>query len=62
MTSLKIQVRGIFNTAGELVRILYPTGNGSTFYDVELSKDASIDEFFLEMCPPLQKSNETKEI
>jgi len=53
MTSRKITVRGIFNEGGELIRFLYQNGGGkSHFMDCEPSKDASIDEFFMEMMPP----------
>jgi hypothetical protein len=53
MTSRKITVRGIFNESGELVRFLYQNGGGKSYFmDCEPSKDASIDEFFMEMMPP----------
>jgi hypothetical protein len=55
MTSRKITVRGIFNEAGELIRILHQNGGGKYYFmDVEPSKDGSIDEFFMEMMPPQQ--------
>lgn len=53
MTSRKITVRGIFNESGELVRFLYQNGGGKSYFmDCEPSKDASIDEFFMELIPP----------
>jgi len=53
MTSRKITVRGIFDKSGELVRILYQNGGGKSYFmDCEPSKDASIDEFFMELMPP----------
>ena len=52
MTSRKITVRGIFNEAGELIRFLYQNGGGKSYFmDCEPSKDSSIDDFFMELCP-----------
>jgi hypothetical protein len=53
MTTRKITVRGIFDKSGELIRILHTNGGGKTYFmDVEPSKDASIDEFCMELMPP----------
>ena len=53
MTSRKLTVRGIFNDAGELIRILHQNGGGKSYFmDCEPSKDSSIDEFFMELMPP----------
>jgi len=55
VTSRKITVRGIFDNSGELIRILHQNGGGKFYFmDVEPSKDASIDEFCMELMPPLQ--------
>ena len=54
MTSRRITVRGIFDDSGELIRFLYQNGGGKyCFMDCEPSKDASIDEFCMELMPPV---------
>jgi hypothetical protein len=58
MTSHKLTVRGIFNEAGELVRILHQNGGGKSYFmDVEPSNDASIDDFFMDLVPPATDIN-----
>jgi hypothetical protein len=53
MTTRTVLVRGIFNSQGELIRILYRNGGGKYYFmDCEPSDDKSIDEFLLEICPP----------
>jgi hypothetical protein len=54
VTSRKITVRAIFNAAGEPIRFLYQNGGGKSYFmDCEPSKDSSIDEFFMELMPPI---------
>jgi hypothetical protein len=58
MTSRKITIRGIFNADGDLVRFLFQNGGGKSYFmDCEPSKDSSIDEFFMEMMPPVDKAS-----
>jgi hypothetical protein len=53
VTTRKITVRGIFDKSGDLIRILVQNGGGKTYFmDCEPSKDASIDEFLMELIPP----------